>query len=96
MLYMVMEHFKGGDAVYAKGTGFQSVLNKHIDDRLAELFEAQRPFIEAVSPDIAQSRRPWTSEEMEQYAERRAEIYYLEEERLKIQNFLDSLTPERA
>jgi hypothetical protein len=67
---------------YAKGTGFQSVLNKHIDNRLAELYEAQRPFV--------------TSEEMEQYPERRAEIDYLEEERLKIQAFLDSLTPERA
>jgi hypothetical protein len=79
---------------YAKGTGFQSVLDQLIDDRLQELREAQKPFVTPVSPDIAQNRRPFTSEEMEQYAQRKAEIEYLEEERITIQKFLDSLTPK--
>ena len=82
-------------ARYASGTGFQSVLDKHIDDRLAELYAAQRPFVEPVSPDVAQSR-PRSPEEMEGYAQRKVEIEYLEKERIKIQEFLDSLTPRRS
>jgi hypothetical protein len=83
-------------ATFSKGTGFQSVLNKHIDERLAELHEAQRPFVEPVSPEIAQSRRQPTPEEMEQYSHRKAEIEYLEKERITIHGFLESLTPKRV
>jgi hypothetical protein len=82
-------------ARYARGTGFQSVLDKHIDDRLAELYAAQKPFVEPASPDVAESR-PWSPEEMEGYAQRKVEIDYLEKERIKIQEFLDSLTPKRS
>jgi hypothetical protein len=84
---------KDHPAKYAKGTGFQSVLDKHIDDRLEELREAQKPFITPVSPEVAQSRPAWSSEEMEGYERRKVEIDYLENERIRIQELLDSLTP---
>ncbi len=87
---------KDHPAKYAKGTGFQSVLDKHIDDRLEELREAQKPFITPVSPNVAQSRPAWSPEEMDGYARRKAEIEYLEDQRIRIQEFLDSIDPKRA
>ena len=80
-------------ATFAKGTGFQSVLDKHIDDRLAELYAAQRPFVEPVSPEVAQSLPAWSSDEIEGYERRKVEIDYLENERIIVQELLDSLTP---
>jgi hypothetical protein len=80
-------------AKFAKGTGFQSVLDKHIDDRLAELYAAQRPFVEPVSPEVAQSLPAWSSDEIEGYERRKVEIDYLENERIIVQELLDSLTP---
>jgi len=59
---------------------------------LEELREAQKPFITPVSPEVAQSR-PWSSEEMEGYERRKVEIDYLDNERIRIQELLDSLTP---
>jgi hypothetical protein len=76
---------------YQKGVGFQAVFGKDIDQRLAELLEAQKPFIEPLSPEVA-NRRPWTPEEMDGYAQRKLEIDYLQEERIKIQKWFDSLT----
>jgi hypothetical protein len=72
-------------AKYQMGEGFQAVLNKDINERLTELYEAQRPFVEAVPADIA-DQHSRSQAEMEGYAQRKKGIEYLEEERVRIQN----------
>jgi hypothetical protein len=58
-----------------------------------ELYAAQRPFVEPVSPEVAQSLPAWSSDEIEGYERRKVEIDYLENERIIVQELLDSLTP---
>jgi len=79
---------------YQMGGGFQAVLKVDINERLAQLYEAQRPFVQPRSPDGA-NRKPWTEDEMKGYAERANEIKHLELERIRIQKFFDSLDAER-
>jgi hypothetical protein len=81
-------------AKYKIGEGFQAVLNKDINKRLAELYEAQRPFVEAVPADVA-DQHSRSQAELEGYAERKKEIEYLEEERIRIQNWFDALDAQR-
>src|ERR1700720_1090810 len=77
-------------AKYQMGEGFQAVLNKDINERLTELYEAQRPFVEAVPADVA-DQHSRSQAELEGYAQRRKEIECLEEERIQIQKWFDSL-----
>lgn len=78
-------------AKYQAGYGFQAVLVKDINEILADLYEQQRPFVEPVSADVA-NQQSVSAEEMEGYARRKEQIAYLEDERIRIQKWFDSLT----
>jgi len=100
-IVMTIEHFNQfiqegckDPAKYQTGYGFQSVLDKDINELLADLYEQQKPFVEPQSPDAA-AQHPRGSEEIEGYVRRREQIAYLEEERIRIQKWLDSFTRHR-
>jgi len=81
-------------AKYQMGPAFQSVLSKDISERLAELYEAQKPFVDPVLAGVA-NERSWSAEDMEGYAERSREITHLHEERIRIAKWFDSLNSQQ-
>jgi hypothetical protein len=78
---------------YREGYGFQSVLYRDINEVLADLYEKQRLTAAPQSPDVA-AQYPVSSEDIEGYARRKEQIAYLEEERIRIQKWFDSLIGE--
>ena len=77
-------------AKYQIGEGFRSVLSKNISERIAELYEAQKPFVEPISADDA-GRDSKNIEDLERYAKLKEEIALLEKEQTRIEEWFDSL-----